>query len=108
MSMVEIVGQECLQEDPNNSDYMEPCVVGDKQVFDPPLVRKKRKTVKDAITLQTPQPSHMVHGDGQSSSSSLELSFDDHNFNPTRTPQESTSVPYLSPESTTSKDGMQG
>lgn len=108
IGMAEIVGQECLQEDPNNSDDMEPCVVGDKQAFDPPHVRKKRKRVKDAITLQTPQPSHMVHGDGQSSSSSLELSFDDHNFNLTRTPQESTSVPYMSPESTTSKDGMQG
>ena len=76
MTMLENVGQECLQEDPINSDDMEPCFVGDNQVFDSPYVgkeeitnakiksqlEKKRKTVKDATTSQTPQPSHMVHG----------------------------------------------
>uniref|UniRef100_A0A2N9F5N9 FAR1 domain-containing protein n=1 Tax=Fagus sylvatica TaxID=28930 RepID=A0A2N9F5N9_FAGSY len=122
MTMLENVGQECLQEDPINSDDMEPCFVGDNQVFDSPYVgkeeitnakiksqlEKKRKTVKDATTSQTPQPSHMVHGDGQSSSSSLELSFDNQSFSLTRTLQESTSMPNLSLESTTSKDGMLG
>ncbi len=37
-----------------------------------------------------------IAGDGQSSSSSLELSFDNQSFSLTRTLQESTSMPNLS------------